>query len=550
MIKEVRVKNFKALRDFRTRFNRDFNVIVGANGSGKSTLLEAIGLALSGRFRGQWPDEAKSPYWFNQATVDHYFSEVAEGKYLPVPEISIELILDKVIEDPDLSRLEGKLNSQKATERGLAFEVKLSDEFRAEYQTFIDEWRNRNETSKKGRNLERLLPIEYFDVHWRSFAAPERLPRRPKGVDFALIDAKSNLYGRGIDRFTRELLADNIPDTVGASLSVNLRAAFSETAGDALASVNDQIMEETKSAPQQFGVQIDPSNFIQWQNGVAPSIAGLPFDYAGQGAQSVAKVEVALLQRQDKAKTILIEEPENHLSHTKLRALLARIAELGQNQQLIVTTHSSFVLNRLGIDSLILMGEGNTGRFNELPDDDVKFFQKLPNFDTLRLILGDQVILVEGISDLLIVEEAIRRRYGKLSEELGLDIISMEGTKHRRWLELAKLLDKPVIAIRDSDGKPDGHWEEAYKDSIGSSRLFVGNFKDGRTLENQIATANQTNMKDLLSALNLESETDFAEWAIKEKANAALQLINLDHSLWHIPAYIQDAVETLNVEQN
>ncbi|WP_311520384.1 hypothetical protein [uncultured Corynebacterium sp.] len=57
-------------------------------------------------------------------------------------------------------------------------------------------------------------------------------------------------------------------------------------------------------------------------------------------------------------------------------------------------------------------------------------------------------------------------------------------------------------------------------------------------------------MKDLLSALNLESETDFAEWAIKEKANAALQLRNLDHSLWHIPAYIQDAVETLNVEQN
>ena len=173
MIKEVRVKNFKALRDFSTRFNRDFNVIVGANGSGKSTLLEAIGLALSGRFRGQWPDEAKSPYWLNQATVDHYFSEVAEGKYLPVPEISIELILDKVIEDPDLSRLEGKLNSQKATERGLAFEVKLSDEFRAEYQTFIDEWRNRNETSKKGRNLERLLPIVYFDVHWLSFSAPE-----------------------------------------------------------------------------------------------------------------------------------------------------------------------------------------------------------------------------------------------------------------------------------------------------------------------------------------------------------------------------------------
>ncbi|WP_257161522.1 ATP-dependent nuclease [Corynebacterium cystitidis] len=549
MIKEVRVKNFKALRDFKTRFNRDFNVIVGANGSGKSTLLEAIGLALSGRFRGQWPEEAKSPYWFNQKTVDDYFFEVAEGKSPPVPEISIELILDKDTEDPDLSRLEGKLNRQKVTERGLAFEVKLSDEFRAEYEAFIDEWRNRYKTSKEGGRNDRLLPIEYFDVYWRSFAAPERLPRRPKGVDFALIDAKSNLYGRGIDRFTRELLTDNIPNTVGASLSVNLRAAFSETAGDALASVNNRILEETKSAPQQFGVQIDPSNFIQWQYGVAPSIAGLPFDYAGQGAQSVAKVEVALLQRQDKAKTILIEEPENNLSHTKLRALLARIAELGQNQQLIVTTHSSFVLNRLGIDSLILMGEGNTARFNELPDDDVKFFQKLPNFDTLRLILGDQVILVEGISDLLIVDEAIKRRYGKSSERLGVDIISMEGTKHKRWLDLAKLLDKPVIAIRDNDGKLDGHWEKTYKDSIGRSRLFVGEYADGKTLEDQILTANKEKMKDLLIALDLQPDTDYVEWATSEKANAALQLINLDHNLWNIPTYIQDAVEALNVEE-
>lgn len=79
MITEVRIKDFKVLRNYERSFNPDFNVIVGANGAGKSTLLEAIGLALSGRFRGQWPDEAKSPYWFNQETVDQYFDSLIAG---------------------------------------------------------------------------------------------------------------------------------------------------------------------------------------------------------------------------------------------------------------------------------------------------------------------------------------------------------------------------------------------------------------------------------------------------------------------------------------
>lgn len=550
MITRVRIKNFKALRDFERSFTSGFNVIVGANGAGKSTLLEAIGLALSGRFRGQWPEEAKSPYWFNQETVDQYFDSLIAGDDPAVPEISIEVVLDKKMEDPDLARLEGKVHSQRVMERGMAFEVKLSDDFQAEYQKYVEEWLKRQDELGKDRRQERLLPIEYFDIYWRSFASPERLPRRPKGIDFALIDNKSNTYGRGIDRFTRGLLTDHIPKDVGASLSVNLRAAFNETADEALADVNRRIEADTATAPQQFGVQIDPGNFIQWQNGVAPSIAGLPFDHAGQGAQSIAKVEVALLQGQGKAKVILVEEPENNLSHTKLRSLLARIEQLGKNQQVIVTTHSSFVLNRLGLDSLVLMGEGRTASFDDLADDDVEFFQKLPNFDTLRLILGDHVILVEGISDLLIVEEAIRRRHQKSAEELGIDIISMEGTKHKRWLELAKLLNKPVIAIRDNDDKPDGYWEKEYKGSLGVGRLFVGKHDGGKTLEPQLATANKNNMTTLLTTLEISSESDFVEWATKEKANAAFRLINLDEYLWNIPEYIKEAVEALNVKDS
>ncbi|BCB35102.1 hypothetical protein KaCgl_30760 [Corynebacterium glutamicum] len=142
-------------------------------------------------------------------------------------------------------------------------------------------------------------------------------------------------------------------------------------------------------------------------------------------------MEVSLLKSATKADLILIEEPENHLSHTKLRQLLDRIKALGADQQIIVTTHSSFVLNRLGLDGLMLMEGGVGARLSDLESKDIKFFQKLPNFDTLRLILADHVVLVEGISDLLIVEKAIERIYGSGSSDLGVDIISVEGSSMR-----------------------------------------------------------------------------------------------------------------------
>lgn len=57
------------------------------------------------------------------------------------------------------------------------------------------------------------------------------------------------------------------------------------------------------------------------------------------------------------AKYVTIEEPENHLSHTSLATLLDRMGALASDdQQLFITTHSSSVLNRLGIEALQFLG--------------------------------------------------------------------------------------------------------------------------------------------------------------------------------------------------
>ena len=68
-------------------------------------------------------------------------------------------------------------------------------------------------------------------------------------------------------------------------------------------------------------------------------------------------------------KVFLIEEPENHLSHTNLNRLIEYLADRTQGKQLIVTTHSSFVLNKLGVERIQLFNGERAVSLNDLSED-------------------------------------------------------------------------------------------------------------------------------------------------------------------------------------
>lgn len=108
------------------------------------------------------------------------------------------------------------------------------------------------------------------------------------------------------------------------------------------------------------------------------------------------------------AHVLLVEEPENHLSFSSMTQLIDKIAALSTAQQVIIATHSSFVLNKLGVDNVILFSARGHIKLDQLPTDTHDYFMKLPGHDTLRLILAKQAILVEGPSDELIVQRAFR----------------------------------------------------------------------------------------------------------------------------------------------
>jgi predicted ATP-dependent endonuclease of OLD family len=114
---------------------------------------------------------------------------------------------------------------------------------------------------------------------------------------------------------------------------------------------------------------------------------------------------------------VLIEEAENHLSHSNLNALIEHISKGRGDRQLLITTHSSFVLNKLGFESVLLFGRAANATLKHLTRETQEYFLKLPGHDTLRLILAQRAILVEGPSDELIVQAAFKKKHGKMPLE-------------------------------------------------------------------------------------------------------------------------------------
>jgi hypothetical protein len=146
---------------------------------------------------------------------------------------------------------------------------------------------------------------------------------------------------------------------------------------------------------------------------------------------------------------------QNHLSHSSLNALIEHISSKRANRQVLITTHSSFVLNKLGIDNVLLFSRKASSTLKALDSETLDYFRKFPGHDTLRLILAHRSILVEGPSDELIVQAAFKKKHGKMPIEAGVDVISVRALAFKRFLAIAKLLKLLVDVVTDNDGSVD-----------------------------------------------------------------------------------------------
>lgn len=534
-IDRVNIENYKCFKGkFSVNFNQGVNILVGDNEAGKSTILEAINLALSGVLNARYLKSELSQYLFNHNVVTKYIDDIKLGNSPTPPEIIIEIFFL----GNDFPQFEGNGNSERVNACGVVFRIEFDTDYRSEYEALISDAESIT-----------TIPIEYYRVRWSSFAR-EAITARNIPIKSVLIDSTSNKYKNGSDVYISRIIRNDLEDSERVKLSQayrKMKDSFMED--ESIQAINAKINTKAKVTEKKLSVSVDLSTQNSWETTLMTYLDKIPFHQIGKGEQCIIKTNLALgHQKSQEASLILLEEPENHLSHTKLNHLIKSITDACDDKQIIITTHSSFVANKLGLEHLLLLNNKQVSRLSDLTPATFTFFQKLPGYQTLRLLLCKKAVLVEGDSDELVFQKAYMSSHsGRLPIEDGIDVISVKLT-FKRFLEIAIKIDQPVAVITDNDGDYTNKITNKYAAYKGCE--FIKVFADERealnTLEPQFADANSADLNTLCDVIGIDRATNdsvekVSEYMEKNKTKWALKVFESDVAVQY-PDYIIDAI--------
>jgi len=296
------------------------------------------------------------------------------------------------------------------------------------------------------------IPIEFYKVRRLSFKGELLLSWRSMPFKVATIDTSKKDYSSVINRFVSENVSSYLPERDQIDLRVAYRSNHNAFKSNPIvARLNEIIEQQVKLAERKVNIGIREEALDERKSQLSISVDDIPFDYIGVGSQNVVKVELVLKNEEADTNVLLIEEPENNLSYGNMSKLISKIQQ-NPDKQIFISAHSSFVANKLGLKNIFIVAHGEVSPLSALDDDTMSYFKKLPGYDTLRLVLANKVILVEGPTDDLIVQRAYHDTYGKLPIEDGTDVIVVDSLAFKRYCDLAILINKNVVILTDNDG--------------------------------------------------------------------------------------------------
>jgi len=471
-LSELRIRNYRSIKDLTIKFKRGVNVLIGRNNVGKTNIVRAIDLLLGER----WPT------YVNVEHKDFYCRRAGEKE-------------DDII---IIAKLEGRLptDNRSSVEFTACEEQKNGDLFDPDY------WRmkiDRLEKYAKRRYNLANLPLGKVSSVWIYFFCPRDLtgdqrrfvivietdvkhywilsPNRQLRDSLittayipAFRDPSSLLrissyswYGRLIKQLwekAREQKAQEIQKH---------QAAFEECVKEAFGSVVKTVQERLGEVVFHERVSFKPGSFSlddEYKQVTLFVDDGIntPFYDKGGGIQSALCIALFMSYCENFHKggsLLLLEEPENYLHPHGQRALRASLEDFarGKDRQVIFCTHSSEFVKRTSVESIMLVRRDvNSGGTTicSLPDtvDDkqrVKFQQKV-NCNP-EMLFADRVLLVEGAEkELIEVLADIRYQKDAWLDRKNISVCRVNGKDDfSTYIELLKHFNIDWVVLADLD---------------------------------------------------------------------------------------------------
>lgn len=514
IIEKIKMINYKRFLSYTIYPNQKVNIIVGDNETGKSSVIEAIDLVSSGNVRKV--ETIGLDKLLNIEAV-HQFNNGART-FDNLPKLKIELYLKGSFDHT----MSGKNN----TDGRVCDGIRLICESNPDFQ---------NEITDSLNDSKDYFPYDYYKIRFSTFA-DEGYTGYKKKLRSVLIDSTTMNSSHATNHFIKSMYNQYTETEVKerAAHKSYYRQMKNTFQKECLESLNSRVPANTN---YKFGLKNGSS--IDFENDLMIYEDEISIDNKGTGKKTIIKTDFALERSGENIDVILIEEPENHLSHSNLRILIQRVAAK-QNGQLFITTHNSLISTRLELSNIIILhsNDGNTPTMlNDLSAETSKYFMKAPPANILEFAISDRVILVEGPSEYMLFEKFYETVTNHKPETDGVNIIDVRGLSFKRYLELSKLIGEKTAVVTDNDHDYKRHCVDKYSDyaQTNNIKIFFSQDNKQNTFEVVLYNNNRNLCNELFGNAALE-------YMLKNKTESAYQLLLSEKEII-VPEYIRRAIE-------
>ncbi|MGR3972700.1 ATP-dependent nuclease [Shewanella sp. 1180_01] len=511
-ITKAKLINFKKFKEIEVPFKSKVNTLIGDNEAGKSTILTAIELVLSGN-RSK-VDSLGIEALLNSAVVDEFLK--SDKKIENLPTLHIELYLSETT-NPDLN---GKVNFDGVKADGIQLICEPNEDLSAEIKQVL---------LADGNNF----PFEFYIAKFLTFSGESYSGYR-KFMRYLLLESALINSEYANNQYVHAMYESTVEQPRRYTLQNEYRLQKNVFKDENLKVINENLDD--------YDFAIRSGSKFNLETDLTLTEEGIPIENRGKGKQCFIKTSFALRERapNKSIEVLLLEEPENHLSHTSMNKLIGQIQQ-SINSQIIIATHSSLISSRLDLKNAILLNSSShkPALLEDLSPGTSMFFIKAPNHNILELVLSKNVLLVEGDAEYILMEKFYSQVHSRTPAEDGVHIISVGGTSFKRYMELSKILNIKTAVVRDNDKDYTKNCVINYEDYKSDCiSIFSDENNERYTFEVCMYEDNRVLCDELFSGGKIKLPPQ--QYMLDNKTTAAFKLLEQELI---VPKYIIEAIK-------
>ncbi len=509
-IVRAQIENYRNLRSVDVQLD-NLVALVGENNSGKSNFLKAIALPLMSDDNGSgknlsWFDinnDAKAEYY---SFVDTHKADILDGsidgkamrQHIPTVTITIDIQGDP-IDGYDLKNLlvneDGKIAARIRYRWLVGDEIKLlnlTKELLADDSNVDD-----IKMSLLPTNLFKHV-IDVPDTPGGSYISYEVLTR----FRHISLPAERDNFAASANRLGSRALIGLFQDGLDADGQKKIEQGY----GGFLATIRDSAKLDQVINWQEYSDLPNAKDFFE-KISILPNmppmnsiLSGIQLGYGdenlalqGLGHRNLILMAVMLnaylsTNQNLSLRVVCVEEPEAHLCVNNALLMASLFKAFGSKNtrtQILYSTHDVEFVNKVGLDKVVILHGGTAlSLMQELTSEELDYLTNNPNTDIIKLFFSRRLVLVEGITEELLIKAYLQTR-PDLDE---IKVLSF----HKGYRDIIKIWKKintgtgnKLGIVRDHDDQPKA---KADHEALEDEQVCVKTTK-GYTLETDIVDA-------------------------------------------------------------